>query len=185
MIIVIRGTNGSGKSHAVRQILSRRSTEVTGYRLNQDSTIIKIAGVQRPVLVIGPYIEGRSMGGCDCIRRPSEIYELIMYGENYLFHVLLEGVVLATKPYIDLFDRGHDVRYAFFDPPMSRCLANIRARQRKKGQQVAVSREAMARKLERARAMYVEAEAHGLIVERFRDPARDAVPWIMKQLRSA
>lgn len=184
MIIVIRGTNGSGKSHAVRQIL-KRSTDVTDDQLNHDSTIIKIAGVQRPVLVIGPYTEGRSMGGCDCIRRPSEIYELIMYGENHRYHVLLEGVVLATKPYIDLFGRGHDVRYAFFDPPMSRCLANIRARQWKKGQRVAVSREAMAKKLERAREMYIEAEWQGLIVKRFRDPAQDAVPWIIKQLRSA
>lgn len=184
MIIVIRGTNGSGKSHAVREIL-KKGTDVTDDQLNHDSTMIKIAGVPRPILVIGPYVDGRSMGGCDCIRTPSDIYDLIMYGENRRYHVLLEGVVLATKPYIDLFSRGHDVRYAFFDPPIARCLANITKRQRKKGQTIAISRSAMKGKLERARKMFLDAEHHGMITKRFTDPARDAVPWIIKQLRSA
>lgn len=187
MIIVIRGTNGSGKSHAVRQLIAKSTSVMMPSDLDESegSQLIKIAGVGRAILVIGPYVDGRSMGGCDCIRQPSKIYDLIMWAANRRFHVILEGVVLATKPYLRLFKDGHDVRYAFFDPSRSTCLANIAKRQRKRGQKIAVSRDAMDYKLERARQMYVDADWMDMPVKRFTDPRVDAVPWIIKQLRSA
>jgi hypothetical protein len=183
MIIVIRGTNGSGKSYAMRQILKKKSTIVLF--AEEQSQVIRLAGVAQPILVIGPYTDGRSMGGCDCIRQPSKIYDLIMWAANRQYHALLEGVVLATKPYLRFYKDGHDVRYAFFDPPLAQCLANIRKRQAKKGQTVRVSRDAMQSKLNRAREMYADADWMGMIVKRFPDPSRDAVPWILKQLRDS
>lgn len=183
MIIVIRGTNGSGKSHAVREILKHRTTTVTF--ADEESVVIRLPGVARPILVVGPYTDGRSMGGCDCIRRPSKIYDLIQFAIDCRYHVLLEGVVLATKPYLKLFKDGHDVRYAFFDPPIATCRANIRARQKRKGHVSRLSTNAMMSKLNRAREMYADADWMDMPVKRFPNPARDAVPWIIKQLRSA
>jgi hypothetical protein len=183
MIIVIRGTNGSGKSHVMRQFLKRKTATVMFK--DEGSTVIRVPGIARPILVIGPYIDGRSMGGCDCIRQPSKIYDLIMWAENQRYHTMLEGVVLATKPYLKLFKDGFDVRYAFFDPPLSRCLANIKRRQQKKGHVSKLSSTAMRGKLERARQMYVDADWMDMPVKRFVNPGQDALPWIMKQLRSA
>lgn len=181
MIVMWRGTNGSGKSYAMRQILKRKTTIVR--HCDEGSLLIRLPQVVRPVLVIGPYTEGRSMGGCDCIRQPSKIYGLIEKAFDNKWHTLLEGVVLATKPYLDYHTDGFDVRYALFDPPFQSCLANIEARQRKKGQFVAVNQDTMRRKLERAREMFEKARMHNMIRRRFYESPIDATPWIFRQLR--
>jgi hypothetical protein len=181
MIIVIRGTNGSGKSSAVRALIDR-STDTEPYAPPM-SQIIYLPGVRRPIVIVGPYTKGRSMGGCDCIRQPSLIYAALQWAEAENYHAVLEGVVLATRPYLQYFKRGVDVRYAFFDPPLARCLANIKRRQQRKGRVSPISMTAMRTKLARAREMYVDADWMGMTVKRFTDPRRDAVPWILKQLR--
>lgn len=182
MIIVIRGTNGSGKSHAVRAILSRGEKVAD---LAEGSTLIRVPRVKRPVLVIGPYTDGRSMGGCDCIRQPSRIYEQIVEAITEEWHVLLEGVVLATKPYLDYYRDGHDVRYALLNPPLATCLENIRARQKRKGHTSTLSHDAMKGKRRRALMMYDEARKIGMPAIKFTDAPIDATPWILEQLRSA
>jgi hypothetical protein len=182
MIVVIRGTNGSGKSHAIRAILKRARVIKTG--LMEGSTLIRLSSVARPILVIGPYRAERSMGGCDCIRRPFKIYDLIDHAIIQEWHVLLEGVVLATRPYIKYHKEGHDVRYAFFDPPIASCLEHIAKRQKKKGYPSTLSRQAMDGKRERARQMYAEAKRVGMITHRFFESPIDATPWILRQLRN-
>lgn len=181
MIIVIRGTNGSGKSYAVRQVLAKGSIIDS---MPERSSVIRLPKVKRPVLVIGPYIDGRSMGGCDCIRRPSEIYELVDRAIKRHWHVLLEGVVLATNPWFEYMDAGEDVRYALLDPPIHECLQNIWQRQRKKGHKSPLSREAMDRKRVKAHIMFIRAKESCMTTARFTD-ADDVVSWTFKQLRSA
>lgn len=180
MIIVVRGTNGSGKSYVMRQILAYgRRVKRT---MPEQSSLLCIRGVSKPAIVIGPYIDGRSMGGCDCIRQPSKIYEIIEHAMNMHWHVLLEGVVLATKPYLEYYQSGHDVRYAFLDPPQQRCLQNIAERQRLKGHASRVSEEAMDGKRVRAHLMFIRAREHGMITQRFTD-ANETVKWVLYQLR--
>jgi hypothetical protein len=182
MIIVIRGTNGSGKSHTVRRILA------LGWLMRENlperSCVIRISRVTRPVLVIGPYEKGRSMGGCDCIRQPSRIYSLIEWAESRGFHAILEGVILATRPYLDFHEQGLDVRYIFLNPPFIQCLRNIRWRQIKKGHASTVSQASMHRKQERAQHMLMCARALGMPAKQF-DESSDAVRWILRSLRNA
>jgi len=181
MIIVIRGTNGSGKSYAVRQILAG-GTKIK--MLDEESALVHLARVTHPVLIIGPYTKGRSMGGCDCIRQPSKIYKLIDHALFHQWHVVLEGVVLATKPYLEYHEAGEDIRYAFLDPPFQTCLDQITARQRAKGHTSKVSRAAMRRKRERAEEMYVAAKQVGMITTRW-TTADAMVRWVGYQLRRA
>lgn len=182
MIIVIRGTNGSGKSHAVREMM--KHGYVTREDLPEGSCLMKLKRIVRPVLFIGPYEQGRSMGGCDCIRQPSKIYDLIMWAENRRFHAVLEGVVLATRPYMDFYRRGFDVRYAFLDPPFETCLENIRKRQKKRGHESPFSQDAMRYKLSRATDMWRKAREIGMITKRFTTSV-EVMQWSLSQLRSA
>lgn len=182
MIVLIRGTNGSGKSYAVRQILAKSYVLQQSGTLPCQSQLILPSRVKHPVLVIGPYAEERSMGGCDCIRRPAQIYRLIDRAVAREWHVLLEGVVLATKPYLDYASAGHDVRYAFLDPPRRQCLANIDARQALRGRFAEVSSAAMDHKHARAHRMWVDAQREGLVTQRFTD-ADSVVRWTLYQLR--
>lgn len=183
MIVMIRGTNGSGKSHVVRTILAE------GRKISEHlegSTLIRLPRVTRPVLTIGPYIAGRSMGGCDCIRQPSKIYTLIDLALLQRWHVLLEGVVLATKPFLAYHEQGLDVRMMLLDPPLTACREQIAARQKIKGHASRLSARAMESKLERAREMYRLARAAGMTAVRF-DEAGSPVParWVAYQLRRA
>lgn len=186
MIIVIRGTNGSGKSHAVRSLLKKARRVLPSVRgTAEGSSLILIRGVKRPVLIVGPYIAGRSMGGCDCIRRPREIYESIDLAIAKDWHVVLEGVVLATRPYISYKQKdGYDVRYAFFDPPIRTCLERIAERQKLKGHVSELSQDAMQYKLSRAEHMYREAQRVGMVTKRFQRSPVNALPWILHQLRT-
>jgi predicted ABC-type ATPase len=180
MILVIRGTNGSGKSWTVRQVLARG--EQIGL-LEYHSQLITLPKVDRPILVIGPYDEHRSMGGCDCIRRPSEIYTLIDHAIAWSWDVLLEGVVLATKPYLDYYRRGHDVRYCFLDVPVKRCLKNIAARQLRRGHVSPISEDAMHSKYERAWQMWRQARELTMPTTRALNGS-SALVWVLQQLRS-
>lgn len=182
MIIVIRGTNGSGKSHCVREVLSKKIDLMR--TLAHESQLIQLPKVKRPVLVIGPYTDGRSMGGADCIRRPSEIYDLVERAIEREWHVIVEGVVLATKPWIDYNDNGVDVRYALFDPTFESCVQRIHKRQKIKGHASSFSKISMQSKLNRARKMYDVAQLHGMVTKRFHLSPVNATMWILQQLRS-
>lgn len=180
MIIVIRGTNGSGKSHTVRTILAQ-GRKISDH--DEGSRLIRLPRVKRPVLVIGPYIAGRSMGGCDCIRQPSRIYRLIDLAIAEDWHVLLEGVILATKPYLEYHAEGFDVRFMLLDPPIAVCLDHIDRRQKAKGHTSKLSKSAMKGKQERARAMFSAAKSAGMIAVRFDEPSRSPSAWVSYQLR--
>lgn len=183
MIIVLRGTNGSGKSHAVRRVLERatemqRTPDGNGIR-------IRLADVKRPIVVVGPYTDYRSMGGCDCIRQPTKIYRLVEWAVDRSYHVLLEGVVLATRPWFEYLEQGEDVRYGFIDTPTIACLANIAARQARKGTTVKVSKDAMHKKWLRALDMYeraVRTKTPGMLAARL-DSGTAAYKWTLEQLR--
>jgi hypothetical protein len=180
MIIVIRGTNGSGKSHAVRSLIAR-STVMREW--GDGSQLLRVSRVTRPVLIIGPYEDGRSMGGCDCIRQPRQIYMWIHRAIRKDWHVVLEGVVLATRPYLQYHAEGIDIRYAFFNPPIVTCTARITERQLRKGHASPLSTRAMRGKLTRAQRMYDEAMQRGMICKEFTRSPVNALPWILAQLR--
>lgn len=131
MIINIRGTNGSGKSHVVRQLLAH-------------SKVVPIYGALGPnrpeayelmgqSYVIGSYVSG--VGGCDGFKTSDQVLGLILKYQKR-GNVVFEGMVISTY-YGRLFEWlerfGKDLLIAFLDTPLEVCQSRVESRQDKSG----------------------------------------------------
>lgn len=133
MIISLRGTNGSGKSSLVREIMTLYHTEVK----------IEYRGRRRPVgYVMLPrdfsetrlFVPGHyeiANGGMDTLPSLEYAYDLIrVHALELGSHVLYEGKNMSdgTQNLLDLRDQGLDVAVALIDEPLETCVASVRAR---------------------------------------------------------
>lgn len=126
MIVQIRGNSGSGKSHLVREYMSRHGTFVPQHVVGRKRPLWYHNGM---VAVVGSY--ENACGGCDTISGYDTTYGLISMLAEEGFDVLYEGLLLSeeTKRAIAL----HAVdpatfRVLYLDLPLSACLAGIAAR---------------------------------------------------------
>lgn len=119
MIIDIRGTHGSGKSHTVHQLLARYSHEKTA-----EGTLVPELGL----FILGHY--DRACGGCDGISTAARVTELVRWGQGAFRHVMLEGILVAHtfKRYRDLALEFSEYRFYFLDTPLDKCIENVRKR---------------------------------------------------------
>ncbi len=133
MIINIRGTSGSGKSHLVREVMklySRKSrimakTEMKrkqplGYLLQRDD--------RKALVVIGHY--ETPCGGCDTIQKMDEIFDMMEKAEGVLIDVIYEGLLLAAdvKRAAALHHSGKKLHVIGLDTDIDTCLASINDR---------------------------------------------------------
>lgn len=140
MIVNIRGTNGSGKTTAVRQLIAAMTvpgqvTPVHGVAYKEIGTIWDIRpdlGIPiHPLLVVGRYDQS-PCGGCDRLKTQDEITNLITFGAKKGMHVIFEGVIVSTiwGRYAALADTYRsDFAFAFMNTPFDVCLQRIRTRQ--------------------------------------------------------
>ena len=96
MIISIRGTNGSGKSTVVRQLMEAGSyTAIYGLLgiKRPEAYKVVLPGVTDPVYILGPY--NVPTGGCDQINNYDSILALV---DKYVKkgHVVFEGVIVGS-----------------------------------------------------------------------------------------
>ncbi len=131
MIVNIRGTNGSGKSHIVYELMKKYLVKphvddrgkVIGHYLGKN------------VYVIGRYCESTTCGGCDTIRDEDGIksqdrvcarVQLATVGN---FSVLFEGIIVSSvfERYYSLAQRLKPVRWvwAFMDTPSDVCILQV------------------------------------------------------------
>jgi len=134
MIVSLRGTHGSGKSHIVRQILQRYSAqpESVDKKGRPVNYVMQLANGSS-LYVVGCYVN--ACGGCDAIQPYSEIWPRIeRFAE--LGHVLFEGALVsssygnigrATERY------GSECVFAFLDTPLEVCLTRIQTRRTARG----------------------------------------------------
>lgn len=168
MIILIRGTNGAGKTYAVRQVISTALVrERATFDRQHGSTINKIPGVKKRVLVVGAYPEGLSMGGSDKIRHHRDIYALINKGIERGYHVIIENVQIAARPFYQFQSWGNDVRLVLIDPPLHTCRANVLNRQKERGRIVALSKTAHIAKHKKAWSMFRDATNNKKVTETY------------------
>lgn len=129
--VVIRGTNGSGKSTIVRNILHKfpyqRIYGLTGPK-RPEAYAVDVTGVKKPVYILGTY--ERPVGGVDNIIP----YELMLdvvakyVPEN---NVVLEGLIISSvygrlMAYLEQFkDR---ITIGFMDTPLDVCIKNVEKR---------------------------------------------------------
>lgn len=135
MIINLRGTHGSGKSHAVRSIISRYPCEPAGLdkKGRPDNYKLLIPWASSPLYVVGSY--ERVCGGCDSIQPYAEIWPRV---ERFaaLGHVLFEGALVSTN-YGTIGQAsekyGDEFVFAFLNTPLALCLERIRKRRLARG----------------------------------------------------
>lgn len=143
-IITVRGTSGSGKTHAVRAIM--------GYYKNREAVYCE--GRKRPLyyklqhpspggrelVVLGSYES--ACGGCDSISGIDYTFSLVRElspGRDLLFEgLLLSGECARTNR---LAEDGFSVHAIYLTTPLEQCLASINARRAAKGKTEPVNPE--------------------------------------------
>ncbi len=133
MIISLRGTNGCGKTHLVRQIMGsydvRREIRKPGRRhpvgYELDSTTTPI----RPLLIPGHYEPTTPNGGIDTLGSLDEAYDMIWEHCDLGHHVLYEGKNMSdgVSRLTNMFD-PEQARVVVISHPVEECVAAVRAR---------------------------------------------------------
>lgn len=143
-IIDIRGTNGSGKSWIVHQLLNKYGHEVI-YEDGQDTTewsakLGKQIGVYMPKIdaaAIGRY--WFTCGGCDGIKKPEEMVRRVRKFAAKYRYVFVEGLLVshAYKRYAtlasELLADGYEYKFLFLDTPLKTCIKRVEDRRKAKG----------------------------------------------------
>jgi len=134
VIIQIRGTNGSGKSTIVRDVMSRYEVK----------TQIHEAGRRRPLayeLGRNPgkwlYVPGHyeiACGGCDTISSPERVYELVRAAVERGMDALYEGIIIGDDvTRCAALAKEHQLVVIALDVPIEECLEAIRSRRQARG----------------------------------------------------
>ena len=126
MIISLRGTNGSGKSHLVFQLMKKFNTVSIGKDKTGKPTHYRLdLSRGERLYVVGPYTS--ACGGCDAIQPYDNIWPAV---EAVIpkGHVLFEGSLVssgygrigeASEAYSDA------VVFMFLDTPVEKCVQNV------------------------------------------------------------
>lgn len=125
MIVNVRGTNGSGKTRAVQDLLGKAEVK------NDNGLVYTTNG---EIVALGVY-DGRKFGGCDMISSQAEIRASVVRLACEFDKVVFEGVLASGTfmPYLLLSrtlreEVGRGIDFAFMNTPLNVCLDRIRAR---------------------------------------------------------
>jgi hypothetical protein len=183
VLIQLRGTSGSGKSTAMRKIMSSLVGLEPHHVPRRKAPLFYITPkfyLPRTV-VLGHY--ETPCGGCDTIGSARQVYELISTFPHDV-DVLCEGLLLSedTKWTSQLVADGWDVRVLFITTPVERCLEWIKARRLDAGNEKPLNPSNTVNRvkvIERARN---KLSASGIIVRRC--SADQSIKIVLNWLRS-
>lgn len=135
MIINLRGTNGSGKSTVIFQLLDGRTVEVVDLahyksKAGKDRHVEGYHCAELELIVVGRY--ATACGGCDGIPTQDLICEAVRKASTLAQNVLFEGVIVSTlfSRYSELAKELGNKRFlfAYMDTPLETCLSRIQKR---------------------------------------------------------
>lgn len=144
-IINLRGTSGSGKSTVVRRVMAAYQPGGIEY-VHQDGRRQPLAQrlFQLPTAIVNHYNGSRPLfvpghyetpcGGCDTIKTPDQVYELIRGAIAKGDDVIYEGIIVQddTKRLLALHAE-YPVNVIELATPIEDCLAGIQARRDARG----------------------------------------------------
>lgn len=145
MIINIRGTSGSGKSHLVRSLMECYDSRL---RVMQD-------GRKQPIgYLLDSSVSGRRLaipghyetdcGGCDTITNMEQIFQEVRVAHRVGYDVVFEGLLVSAdiQRTLALHTEGLPLLVIALSTPLEECLASVNSRRE----------GAFQRRLERVRA---------------------------------
>lgn len=133
--INIRGTSGAGKSHLVRRIAAlyenNKIENFAAGRKQPECTLYFRTG-GKTLLVPGHY--NSPCGGCDTIRTPDRVYEIVREGASAGVDVLYEGIMIMddVRRAVELSKTTRLVVVAL-TTPVEECLAAVQGRRDERG----------------------------------------------------
>jgi hypothetical protein len=135
MIINIRGTSGSGKTHTVRKFMEYCGLETRLYM--EDKVIAHMVHFDlMPVYFIGSYVN--VCGGCDSIPTQDMACSLVRHFSQF-GHVIFEGLLMShlyaryAALYLELTEFGNPFIFAYMDTPLDLCIDRVKQRRLEKG----------------------------------------------------
>lgn len=183
----IRGTGGSGKSTLVRRVMDQYSRRRPVHVPKRKRPIgYELVGSGLPPLFVPGHYE-TACGGCDTIKTPNEVYELVWKAAEDEKCVLYEGImVMDDVQRAVAFSQAHPLLVVGLTTPIDVCLRSIEDRRREaaqaKGQEPKTLDPTNTRtRAERQVRILLRLEAAGVRVERTgRD---DAFTLVMDRLK--
>jgi|LakMenE18May11ns_1017448.scaffolds.fasta_scaffold9897464_5 thymidylate kinase len=131
MIVNIRGYSGSGKSTAVKNIMSLYNDKEVLITRKHRPLITRLYNTLElnECIVIGPYDDKNQTLGCDTIAYNEQIKLLIEYFDDLKYDVLCEGMMLSTNhTIISELCKHRDVSVIYLDVPHEQIIKQRKQR---------------------------------------------------------
>lgn len=93
-ILNVKGTNGSGKTNLIRQILF--GNDNYWFVLDDSGKIVAVYNEHFQILGLGPYEPDIAMGGCDRLKGNKSVMDLITLFWKSDLDIIFEGVIVST-----------------------------------------------------------------------------------------
>jgi hypothetical protein len=179
MIVNIRGTSGSGKSHVVRTFfdssLKTQRVPENHYKEGRKQPLMTtyVTEPGQAITRIGHY--NTACGGCDTITNQDEVFELVRKVAELGNHVVFEGLLISAE-----FNRtlalaqsfGNDFHVIALTTPLDVCIAGIQQRRTDRGDERPINPKNTTSKFKGVAATCKRLEANGVLVHRLdRDEA--------------
>ena len=137
MIINIRGTSGSGKTHTARSFLDHYSPNLEIMDSSGKLVAHAVSYKTLPVYLIGSY--RNICGGCDAVPDQDTVCGLVRHFSQF-GHVIFEGLLIShlyaryKALYDELFGKFNiPFVYAYMDTPLELCIERVKSRRLAKG----------------------------------------------------
>jgi hypothetical protein len=135
-VLDIRGTNGSGKSWIMHQLLDKYSHLCNNVYRSGKSLPVGYSLGYKPHFSLGIIGRYNSVsGGCDAVGGPEEVVSRVKMFDKLHDYVLLEGLLVSHtfKRYSQLASELEDYRFLFLDTPLKVCIRRVRSRRLARG----------------------------------------------------
>jgi uridine kinase len=164
MIINIRGTNGSGKSHLIRSLMANYPSVVPIGSAKKADGYLCTGNILPSMRVVGAYTP--SGGGCDGISIQEEICNRVREYSKISDVVLFEGILISRtfERYLNLSKEllpNHTI-FAFLDTPLDVCIERVKARRIAKGNEKPLNLRSLTDTWTRHKPLYKKYLAHKL-----------------------
>lgn len=129
MIIILRGTSGSGKTYIVQQVIKALGPHDETVTLGPKAKLGGYKWNAQRVAVVGRY--ETACGGCDAFSWPGaadEVAELAQQLETQGYAVILEGLIVSAWATARLTSLGPDLHTIHLTTSLEDCLRAVNTR---------------------------------------------------------